>query len=69
MHIVLIKFIPFVDIMAQKAPLEFPIPNEIIEIVIAYLSTKDLLVLASIGTERLKKCAFRFLREKLCGKY
>ena len=55
--------------MEQATSLDFPIPNEIIEIVTAYLSTEDLLVLAGVGTERLKKCTFRALRKKLSGKY
>ena len=55
--------------MDQEASLDFPIPNEIIEIVTTYLSAEDLLVLAAVATERLKKCAYRVLRKKLKGKY
>ena len=55
--------------MEHTAALDFPFPNEIIEKVTAYLSTEDLLVLAAVGSERLKKCAFRVLRKKLIGKY
>ena len=55
--------------MEQEASLDFPIPNEIIEIVTAYLSTEDLLLLAAVGTERLKKCAFRAIPNNLRGKY
>ena len=55
--------------MEQTAPLDFPIPNEIIEIMMAYLSPEDLFVLAAIGNDRLKKFAFSVLRKKLCGKY
>ena len=55
-------------IMEQTAPLDFPIPNEIIEIMMAYLSPEKLFVLAEVGTDRLKKIAFRVLRRKLCGK-
>ena len=56
-------------IMEQTAPLDFPIPNEIIEIMMAYLSPEELFVLAAIGTDRLKIFGFSVLRKKLCGKY
>ena len=55
--------------MEQTAPLDFPIPNEIIEIVMTYLSPEELFVLAEVGTDRLKKFAFRVLRKNLYGKY
>ena len=55
--------------MEQTAAIDFPIPNELVEIVTGFLSTEDLLVLASVGTKRLKKCTFRVLRKKLKGKY
>ena len=45
-----------VNIMEQTACLDFPFPNEIIEIVVSYLSPEELLSLAAITTERLKKC-------------
>ena len=45
-----------------------PIPNEIIEIVMAYLSAEDLLSLAAVGENRLRECAFSVLRTKSCGK-
>ena len=48
--------------MEQESSLDFPIPNEIIMIVTAYLSTEDLLNLAAVASERLKKCAFEVLR-------
>ena len=59
----------YFDIIEQEASLDFPIPNEIMEIVTAYLSIEDLLVLATVGTERLMKCTFKTLRKKLKGKY
>ena len=55
--------------MEQGAPLDFPFPNEIIEMVISYLSPKELLDLATIATDRLKKCTFMALRKKSRGKY
>ena len=55
--------------MEQTACLEFPIPNEIIDIVLSYLSPEELLDLAAIATERLKTCTFRALRKKSRGKY
>ena len=64
-----IKFIFSHDIMEQTFLLDFPIPNEIIEKVMSYLSPEDLLVLAAVGTERLKKCTFSALHKKLCGNY
>jgi len=51
-------------IMEQPACLDFPFPNEIIEIVISYLSTEELLDLATIASERLKKCTFSVLGKK-----
>ena len=45
------------------------LPNEIIEMVMAYLSLEELFDVAEVGIERLKKCSFRALRKKLCGKY
>ena len=55
--------------MEQIALLDFPIPNEIIEMVIFYLSSEELLDLATIATDRLKKCTFMALRKKSRGKY
>ena len=55
--------------MEHKVALDFPIPNEIIEIVTAYLSTEDLLHLYAVGSERLIECSFDVLRKKLKGKY
>ena len=57
------------DIMEQTAHLDFPFPNEIIEMVLSYLSPNELLDLAAIATERLKKCTLSALRKKSCGKY
>ena len=39
--------------MEQEPCLDFPIPNEIIKMVMSYPSTEDLLDLAAIATERL----------------
>ena len=59
--------------MKQTSLLDFPIPNEIIEKVISYLSPEDLLVLAEVvaevGTERLKRCTLSALHKKSCGNY
>ena len=55
--------------MEQEPCLDFPIPNEIIEMVISYLSAKELLDLARVAKDRLKKCTFSALRKKSCGKY
>ena len=55
--------------MEHSAALDFPIPNEVIEKVTTYLATEDLLALAEIGSERLRKCTFRVLRKKSRGKY
>ena len=55
--------------MEQEAAIDFPIPNEIIEMVTAYLSQEDLLVLIEVGAERLKQCTLRVLLKKLRGKY
>ena len=55
--------------MEQTAPLDFPFPNEIIEIVTAYLTTEDLIALAAVVTKRLNKCILRVLRKRLRGKY
>ena len=55
--------------MEQAALLDFPIPNEMIEIVISYLSPEELLNLATIATDRLKKCTFSALRKNSRGKY
>ena len=53
----------------KAAPIDFPLPNEIIEIVMAFLSSSDLIVLAAVGTERLKNYSFIFLETKIHGKY
>ena len=45
------------------------LPNEIIEMVMPYLSLEELFDVAEVGIERLKKCSFRALRKKSCGKY
>ena len=55
--------------MEQIAPLDFAIPNEIIEIVMAYLSPEELFAMAAIGTDRIKKLTCSTLHKKLCGKY
>ena len=52
----------------QPALIDFPLPNEIIEIVMAFLSLNDLLAFAAVGTERLKHYCFSFLESKLHGK-
>ena len=57
------------DIMEQAPLLDFRLPNEIIEMVISYLSIEELLDLASVATGKLKSCTFSALRKKLCGKY
>ena len=43
--------------MEEPVPLDFPIPNEIIDMVMSYRSIEDLLGLAAIATDRLKKCS------------
>ena len=55
--------------MEQTTSLDFPIPNEIVEIVMAYLSPEELLVFAAIGADRIKILTCSTLRKKLCGKY
>ena len=54
--------------MEQTTGLEFPIPNEVIEIVMTYLSHEDLLALAAVSTGRLNICALSALHRKLRGK-
>ena len=54
--------------MEQEVSLDLPIPNEIIEIVTTYLSTEDLLLLFAVGSERLKECTLKVLRNKYKGK-
>ena len=54
--------------MEQTGGLEFPIPNEVNEIVMTYLSHEDLLALAAVATGRLKICALSALRKKLRGR-
>ena len=53
--------------MEEEASVDFPIPNETIEIVTTYLTVEDLLALAAFSTERLKNCAFGVLHKKLKG--
>ena len=53
----------------QRALIDFPLPNEMIEIMIAFLSSSDLLALAAVGTERIKHYSLSFLETKLHGKY
>ena len=55
--------------MEHTAALDFPIPNEIIEKVTAYLSAEDLFNLTEVGSERLKKCTLGALHKKLRGKH
>ena len=55
--------------MEQIAPLDFPIPNEIIEIVMVYLSPEELLAVAAIGSDRIKRLTCCTLHKQLCGKY
>ena len=45
------------------------LPNEIIEKILTYLSSADLLNLSIAGNERLKDCSYRLLRKKANGKY
>ena len=54
--------------MERTASLDFPVPNEIIVIVMAYLSPEELFTLAEAGTERLKEAAFSVIRRKSSGK-
>ena len=55
--------------MEQTACSDFPIPNEIVEIVLSYLSPEELFDLAAIATETLKKCTLSALHKKSRGKY
>ena len=55
--------------MEHTEALDFPIPNEMIEKVTAYLSAEDLFNLTEVGSERLKKCIFGALHKKLRGKH
>ena len=45
------------------------IPNEIIEKILSYLQSEDLLSLAVIGNKRLRDCSYKFLRKKPLGMY
>ena len=55
--------------MEQTTSLDFPIPNEIIAIVLDYLSQEELFSLAEVGTERLRKSIYSVLRRKSRGKF
>ena len=63
----IIYFITFLGNMEEKTFAD--LPNEIIEMVMPYLSLEELFDVAEVGMERLKKCSFRALRKKSCGKY
>ena len=54
--------------MERTASLDFPVPNEIIVIVMTYLPPEELFTLAEVGTERLKESAFTVIRRKSSGK-
>lgn len=54
--------------MERTASLDFPVPNEIIVIVMTYLPPEELFTLAEVGTERLKESAFSVIRRKANGK-
>ena len=49
--------------------LESPLPIEVIEKVMSYLSGEDLLNLATVGSQRLKSCSYRILGKKPRSEY
>ena len=51
--------------LKSMAPLDLPVPEEILDIVIAYLGEKDLKNLITVGDERIKDCANRRLERLL----
>ena len=51
--------------LKSMAPLNLPVPEEILDIVIAYLGEKDLKNLIKVGDERIKQCANRRLEKLL----
>ena len=53
----------------QSNFLEFPLPNEIVEKVLLYLLTEDLISLAVVSDQRLRDFTYKILRKKANGKY
>lgn len=51
----------------QASLLELQLPNEVIDTVLSYLSSEELLILARVCTERLKNCSYRVVRQKFTG--
>ena len=51
--------------LKSMAPLDFLVPNEILDIIIANLDEKDLENLIEVGGERIKNCANRRLEKLL----
>ena len=43
------------------------IPDEMIDKVLSYLKSEELLNLAAIGNKRLRDCSYKFLRKKPLG--
>ena len=48
--------------------MELPLPDEVIFIVLEYLSVEDLNILFEIGNNRLKDCCKRALKKRPFGK-
>ena len=51
--------------LKSMAPLDLPVPEEILDIVVAYLGEQDLKNLIKVGDERIKQCANRRLEKLL----
>ena len=51
--------------LKTMAPLDLPVPNEILDIIIANLDEIDLDNLIEVGDERIKHCADRRLEKLL----
>ena len=51
--------------LKSMAPLDLPVPEEILDIVVAYLVEQDLKNLIKVGDERIKQCANRRLEKYL----
>lgn len=53
--------------LVSAALLHLHLPNEVIDNVLSYLTSEDLLNVARISSERLKNCSYRIIRKRTIG--
>ena len=51
-----------------STPIDLPLPEEIVDLVMSHLSNGDLRNLIKVGNERIEYCANKALKQRCCKK-